>query len=91
MVWFTPTGGPVPKDNQSIPPDPASVAKAARLRQQMADLESRGPRAASPAGGVAPPSPREFIQRRMAELGGPPRSTPKAKGATAKPAKKRGK
>ena len=83
------------KDNQSIPPDPASVAKAARLRQQMADLETKAPQASPAAGGTAPPSPREFIQRRMAELGGPPRSmprpTPKAKGAPAKPAKKRGK
>jgi hypothetical protein len=69
----------MPRKNEQNQSDPGPVAKAARLRQQIAALESNQTPATPPAAGAATPptpaprSPREFIQKRMAELGGPPR------------------
>jgi hypothetical protein len=45
-------------------PDPAQVARAARLRAKMAQIESDGPNV-PPA--KTPESPRDFVHRRMAE------------------------
>ena len=84
----------MPQRKPAIPTgrDPASVAKAARLNEQIARLTSGPP--AKPAAQPASPSgtgesPRAFIQRRMAELaGGPPRagktSQPKPTGGSGK-------
>ena len=51
-------------------PDPASVARAARMREQIKDIEG-GPPANPPAAKEeAPPrrAPRDFIRQRMREL-----------------------
>lgn len=56
----------------------ASQARAARLREEISDLikqaaqptESAGAREAA---SLRTPSPREFIQKRMAQLGGIPK------------------
>jgi hypothetical protein len=51
--------------------DPAAAARAARLREQIAELESpptKADKKGASATAERTPSPREFIERRMREL-----------------------
>ena len=53
-------------------PDPDAAARAAKLHEEIERLkrndEGKAPSAESAAAGKRPMSPREFIQKRMAEL-----------------------